>query len=110
MRVLDGDPASSTYFQEIGRYASRPDVYATLHGPLVQGYALDALDSEQEGGPDAPGLETANGFTLLAADAPINHRRHGVALGEEIRFEANGLEGSGLVHEGELVGLSVHPG
>ena len=92
-------------------YASRADVFASLHGPLVQGYALDALDgATDEVEVDPPETETANGFALLAADAPIGHRRHGVGLGEEIRFEANGLAGSGLAHEGELVCLSVHPG
>ncbi len=77
-------------------YASRADVFASLHGPLVQGYALDALDAAtDEADVDPPETETANGFALLAADAPIGHRRHGVGLGEEIRFEANGLAGSG---------------
>lgn len=90
-------------------YASRADAYASLHSPLVQGYALDALDAGGDETTGAPRTETASGFTLLAADAPISIRRPGVDLGEEIRFEANGLAGSGLVHEGELVGLSVHP-
>ncbi len=35
MRVLDGDPASPTYFQEIGRYASRPEV--GIHNIEVHG-------------------------------------------------------------------------
>jgi hypothetical protein len=35
MRVLDGDPSSPTYFQEIGRYASRPDV--GIHNIEVHG-------------------------------------------------------------------------
>jgi len=96
-------------------YISRPAVYATLHGPLVQGYALDALDSQLDDEPDheaddsAADLGTARGFTLLATDALIANRRPGVGLGEEVRFAANGVTGSGLVHDDELVQLSVHP-
>jgi hypothetical protein len=89
-------------------YVSRPDVYASLHGPLVQGYALDALDAHPDGDTDPPETQTASGFALLAGDAPIGHRRPGVSLGEEIRFEANCLSGSGLVHDDELVQVSVH--
>ncbi len=46
-------------------FASRPDVFAALHGPLVQGYALDALDAgEGDAEVDPPETETANGFAL----------------------------------------------
>ena len=53
---------------------------------------------------------TARGFALLACEAPIAHRAPGIGLGEEIRFAANGVSGSGLAHEGELIHLSVFPG
>jgi hypothetical protein len=89
-------------------HVSRPDVYAALHAPLVHGYALDALDREPDNRGDAPTTETANGFALLAGDAPLDHRRPGIGLGEEIRLDANGLSGSGLVHDDELVQISVH--
>ncbi len=88
-------------------YASRADAFAPLHARLVQGYALDALDAKAPG--DAPETGTARGFALLAADAPISQRGPGISLGEEVRFAANGLAGTGLIHEGELVCLSVHP-
>ncbi len=88
---------------------SDPDAYAVLHGPLVQGYALDALEHESEGDLPAPPEETARGFTLLVGDCRPTLRTQGVGLGEELRFAANGLEGSALVHDGELVHLTAFP-
>lgn len=90
-------------------YVSRPEVYGSLHGRLIQGYGLDALAAESD---EDPSVEdsVARGFALLAADAPIAYRTRGAGLGEEIRFAANGVAGSGLVHEDELVQLSVFPG
>ncbi|MFN8161710.1 MAG: DUF6569 family protein [Solirubrobacterales bacterium] len=95
MRVLD--------------YASRPDVYRSLHGRLVQGYGLDALAEEQDGRPADASLETARGFALLAGEAPISSRRPGCGLGEEVRFAAHAATGSGLANRGELIQLSVFP-
>ena len=92
-------------------FVSRPDVYAALHERLVQGYGLDALAEQDDGPADASPVDsTARGFALLACEAPIAHRAPGIGLGEEIRFAANGVSGSGLAHEGELIHLSVFPG
>ena len=87
-------------------YVSRPVVYASLHTRLVQGYALDALDAPSD---LAFEPETASGFSLLACDAPIAQRTNGVGLGEDVRFQANGVAGAGLTHEEELVQLTVFP-
>ncbi len=95
MRVLD--------------YVSRPDVYVSLHERLVQGYALDALAGERREAPDVEET-TARGFALLAGDSIIRHRTPGTGLGEEIRFDAQGVAGTGLVHERELIQLTVFPG
>ena len=107
--LQDGQVGSIAFIggqMRVADLLSRPDAYASLHERLVQGYALDALTAE------TPGLEdvdsaTARGVALLIADAPIGLRTTGTALGEEVRFEANGLEGSGLVFEEELLALSV---
>ena len=53
---------------------SRPDVFAVLHGPLVQGYALDALEHEAADAPGAPEPETARGFALLVTDCSPDQR------------------------------------
>ena len=60
---------------------SRPEVYAALHRPLVQGYALDALEAT-EGEP--PELSAARGFALLVSDAALAQRTAGIGLGEDI--------------------------
>lgn len=90
-------------------FVSRPDVFALLHRPLVQGYALDALDSDVVDRVPAPGIESARAFALLVGDCHPQNRRRGVGLGEDLRFDANGVEGSALVHEGELVQLTAFP-
>jgi len=88
---------------------SRPDAYATLHGPLVQGYALDALDQATTDEIDPPAAETASGFVLLVGDCAPAQRHPGLGLGDELRFAGNGVEGSALVHDGELVQLTTFP-
>lgn len=89
---------------------SRPDAYRTLHRRLVQGYALEAVAAPDEAAPATPAASTARGFGLLIADSPIAHRQGGVGLGENVRFAANGVAGSGLVAEGELIQLTAFPG
>ena len=88
---------------------SRPDVYASLHPRLAQGYALDAL-ATPTGSNGGAEVATARGFALLATDAAIEHRRQSVGLGEEIRFASGVVSGSGLVFEDELIQLTVFPG
>jgi hypothetical protein len=88
---------------------SRPDVFASLHGPLVQGYALDALEREGDTAV-VPGPETASGFALLTGDCALARRRPSIGLGENAWFTANGVTGSALVHDGELIQLTAFPG
>lgn len=88
-------------------YVSRPDVFAELHGPLVQGYALDALEAEKS---DPPTVEAARGFALLVADCAVVQRTPSVGLGGEIRIASNGVTGSALAVDGELIQLTAFPG
>ena len=97
-----------------GRFAvldlvSDPDAFAALHGPLVQGYALDALSAEASDEAAVPDEETARGFTLLVGDCEPAHRTPAIGLGEELRFADNAVEGSALVHDGELIQLTAFP-
>jgi hypothetical protein len=87
-------------------YVSRPDVFAALHGPLVQGYALDALEAHET---DPPAIEAASGFALLVSDCGVARRTPGLGLGDEIRIAANGVAGSALAVDGELVQLTAFP-
>jgi hypothetical protein len=87
-------------------YVSRSAVFAELHGPLVQGYALDAL--EHDGSKVSAGAGEAEGFLELALEnRPAFHPS--VALGQDVRFAGNGSEGSGLAIDGELVQLTAFP-
>lgn len=94
---------------EVMDLVSRPDAFATLHGPLVQGYALDALEFRGTDGAGAPEPETVRGFTLLAADCQPDQRGPGVGLGEGLSFADHGVCGTALAHEGELIQLTAFP-
>jgi hypothetical protein len=93
-------------------FVGRPDVFAALHPAIVEGYALDAL--AHEGGADVAGGEpvdagTVRGFALLACDARPSSRTEGPGIGATARFEDNGVEGSALIAEDELVQLTAFP-
>jgi hypothetical protein len=82
-------------------HVSDPEAWDALHGPLVKGYALDALEA-----PDAvvpPTVEDAREFVdaLLRSEVA---GLEGVGLGEHVRFDS----GMGLRHEGELVALTAY--
>ena len=93
-----------------GRFAvldlvGRSDVWAALHRPLVQGYALDALEHT---GDARFSPEAAERLTALV-NAAVLVERPTVGLGRHGRFLANGVAGTALAHEGELVQLSAFP-
>jgi hypothetical protein len=90
---------------EVLDLVSRPEVFAALHGPLVQGYALDAL--EVSGGQPAPSVEDAQAWLDQTVLGAATRERDGVGLGREVRFESAGATGAGLVEGDELVQLSA---
>jgi hypothetical protein len=83
-------------------YVSSPDVFSALHGPLVQGYALDALEATADLAPPAPSGDDARDFVALLLSAPVAPTP-AVGLGEGLRFDFGGLAGTALAHERELV-------
>lgn len=85
---------------------SRPDVLISLFGPLVQGYALDALGVREV---DPPSLDEAHGFVESVGATPI-HERDGIGLGRDVRLAHADITGAGLVCNDELVQLSVFVG
>ena len=87
-------------------WVGRDDVFADLFGPLVQGYALDAL--EARGRPAAPSLEDAQGFVDLVLGTDAVGARS-IGLGHDLRFAADGVAGCGLATDGELVQLTAFP-
>ena len=52
-------------------HVSRPDVFSALHGPLVQGYALDALEA---GDAPAPSVNEAAGFPERVMAARVSEQ------------------------------------
>jgi hypothetical protein len=91
-------------------HVSRPDAFATLHGPLVRGYALDALDALEvaadAAAPAPPSLETAAAFVAGLASTRIT-QHDGIGLGRDARLAPDGATGAGLIAGDELVQLSV---
>ena len=84
-------------------HASRPDVFAALFEPLVQGYALDALGV---GDAMPPSTDAARAFVERVANEPIVER-DSVGMGRDIRLAGAEITGAGLVCAGELIQLSV---
>jgi hypothetical protein len=84
-------------------HVSEVEAFASLHGPLVQGYALDALEAPEA---TPPSIEDAREFIELLLAAPCTPAR-AVRLGEGLRFAFGGLAGTGLICEGELVTLTA---
>jgi hypothetical protein len=88
-------------------HVSRPEVFAALHAPLVQGYALDALEAPLEGS-RAPGSETAEAFLRRILEARVTEH-DGIGLGRDVRFAAEGVAGAGMVAGDELLQLTAFP-
>ena len=76
-----------------------------MHGPLVQGYALDALEASEA---DPPSIEDARGFAALVTGTHPSER-DAIGLGRDLRFATDGVAGSGLVAKDELIQLTAFP-
>lgn len=87
-------------------YISRPDAFSALHGPLVQGYALDALEVGPTIAPVEARLEDAQELLDAALGARVT-QHDGIGLGRDIRFTDRHVGGSGLVAGDELVQLTA---
>jgi hypothetical protein len=86
-------------------FVSHADAFAALHGPLVQGYALDAIEAADA---PVPSLDQAQAFVGQIADARITVA-DGIGLGLDARFATGRIAGSGLIATGELVQLTAFP-
>ena len=86
-------------------FVSRADVFSTLHRPLVQGYALDALEAPDA---DPPSIEDARGFVSLVTGTESTEHNP-IGMGRDLRFASDGVAGSGLAHEAELLQLTAFP-
>ena len=80
-------------------HVSRPDAFAALHGPLLHGYALDALEAS-EGAP--PRTDEVEAFVASVLTARVS-QRDGIGLGRDVRF----ANGAALVAGDELIQLTA---
>jgi hypothetical protein len=88
-------------------YVSDVEAFAALQGPLVQGYALDALEAQDAALP-APSIDDAHEFIELLLATSVT-RAPAVGIGEGLRFDFSTLAGTGLTLDGELVTLTAFP-
>ena len=90
-------------------HVSRPDVFAALHAPLVQGYALDALEHDTTlDAATRPGMPTSEAFLRHVLRSRISEH-DGIGLGRDVRFAQTRVAGAGLVVGDELVQLTAFP-
>jgi hypothetical protein len=108
-RIVLRDAQIGTLVSIAGRFTvvdhvSRPEVYAALHGPRVQGYALDALEQTRDA--PAPTVAAAEAFVRGICERRV-FERDGIGLGREARFEGGGVAGAALIAGSELVQLTA---
>jgi hypothetical protein len=84
-------------------YVSRPDAFARLYPKLLDGYLLDAIEALDAKAASAGDLERF----LMAVAAADRSRRRSPGLGDDVRVRGEGVVGSGLELERELIQLSA---
>jgi hypothetical protein len=84
-------------------WVSRPDVFAGLHGKLLQGYALEAVETPLEKPLDGAAVESF----LAALRWRQGRMQETVGVGAMTRFAGTAV-GSDLVAHGEPVALTAH--
>ena len=87
-------------------HVSQPLVLGSLHEPLVQGYALDALGVADA---EVPSVDRATEFVESLLAAPVLER-DGLGLGRDVRLESVAVTAAGVVCADEIVQLSVFAG
>ena len=85
---------------------SQPEVLDSLFRPLVQGYALDALEADTAAPVEPPSREDARAFVERILAAPVT-QRDAIGLGRDARVARRHFAGAGVVVGHELVQLSV---
>ncbi|MEW6079086.1 MAG: DUF6569 family protein [Thermodesulfobacteriota bacterium] len=84
---------------------SRPETFAMVFGKLIDSYALDAIDwLDTEQAPTAGGPDPAAFIAAVKSASAESHPS--VALGRDIRFESDRVNGFALIHEDTLLHLS----
>jgi len=84
----------------------RPETLAKVFRKLVESYALDAVEWSEPGSDERPSGAEVRRF-LEAARAASVESHSSVGLGTDCRMESGRLAGFALVHEEQLLHLSV---
>jgi hypothetical protein len=84
-------------------YLSRPAAFKRLYPKLLEGYLLDGLEHLDR----KPTTHESCVRFLASADAAPGRRQPSAGLGQDLRLADDGLVGSGLALEQELLQLSV---
>jgi len=85
----------------------KPETFAKVLRKLVESYALDALDRKDAGASDDPETAKAAGRFVRGAAACRLESRPSVGLGTDCRLESAEATGFALVHEGQLLHMSL---
>ena len=84
----------------------KPETFSKVFRKLVESYALDAIDW-QEQGRSGKALKSEVTKFLLAASAASVESRPSVGLGTDYRLESYNLTGFALAHEDQVLHFSV---
>ena len=84
----------------------RPETLAKVFRKLVESYALDAVDWSGPGSEERPSGSEVRTFLEVARTSPVESHSS-VGLGTDCRMESERLAGFALVHEEQLLHLSV---
>ena len=87
-------------------WVGRAEAFAALHGPLVRGYALDAVAATAG---SAPTVEQAEQWLELLTHTQASERPT-PGVGSALHFVNALVEGTALAHDGELLQLCAFPG
>jgi hypothetical protein len=85
----------------------KPETLEKALSKLVESYALDALEAAKKGSePKTDSRIAVEGFLKGVRECRVESRPS-VGVGTDCRLESNGVFGFALVHEGQLLHLSV---
>jgi hypothetical protein len=84
----------------------KPETFAKVFRKLVESYALDAVDSSELGDEEKLSGAEVRKFLEAARTVPVE-THSSVGLGTDCRMESEMLAGSALVHEEQVLHLSV---
>ncbi len=82
---------------------SRPDVFATLHGPLLTGYMLDAMHALD----GTPAPDDAAAAFMTVVERAERRPRQAAGLGTDVRLGSPDVVGSALELDGETIQLTA---